>query len=298
MKTPSHHSRAAFTLVEVLIYASLTVIVAAVAYSALRTGTILSAKNVSINRSHDALRGALDRLSRQLQTSRNVPTLIDTTGNVVASGSAAGIRYDCTIGEPYVIEPVLTAGSIASTATTLVVYRSTMATGAPPVPRINDALIIDTPSGTSMRGRITAVTADAASGSTQRITLTFAAALGQTLSWGANQPQWARLVRQEAFITASNNGRTELRFYPAFEPMPTLSDTTKYIVLSDQLSTTSGDLTPFSVLSTNGDKIVQANLRMQARDYDTWLSKNEANSFNSYFRMNVSLSSRLRPKIN
>ena len=298
MKTPSHRSKAAFTLVELIIYASLTVIIGAVAYSALRTGTVLSAKNVSINRSHDALRGALDRLSRQIQTSRNVPTLLDATGNVVASGSAAGIRYDCTIGEPYVVAPVLTAGSITSTDTTLVVYRSVTATGAPPIPRVKDALIIDTPSGVSMRGLITGVTADTASGSTQRISLTFAAPLGQSFSWGANQPQWARLVRQEAFITASNNGRTELRFYPAFEPMPTLSDTTKHIVLSDQLSTAAGDLTPFSVLSTSGDKILQANLRMQARDYDTWLSKNQANSFNSYFRMNVSLSSRLRPKIN
>lgn len=269
MKKIRQRPRAAYTLVELLIYAMITIVVGLVAYSSLRTGTILSAKNASINRSHDALRVALDRLSHQLQTSRNVPTLIDTAGNVVSSGSAAGLRYDFTLGEPYAIEPVLTAGSIASTATTLAVYRSVTGTGAPPVPRVNDALIIDTPSGTSMRGLITAVTAAAASGSTQRISLTFSAPLGQSLSWGANQPQWARLVRQEAFITAVNNGRAELRFYPAFEPMPTLSDTTKYTVLSDQLSTATGDLAPFSVLTASGDKIVQASLRMQSRNFDT-----------------------------
>lgn len=298
MKMPRHRSKAAFTLVELMVYAMITILIGGVVYSALRSGTILSAKNVSINRSHDALREALDRLSRQLQTARNVPTLIDTTGNVVTLGAAAGLRYDCVIGEPYVLDPVLGAGSISSTSTTLVVHRSVSATGAPPIPKVGDILLISLPTGATLRARITVVAADAATSSSQRITLTFAAALGQSFSWVANQPQWARLVRQEAFITANNNGRTELRYYPSFEPMPTLSDTTKYVVLSNQLSTASGDLTPFNVTTVSGDKIVQANLRMQSRDYDTWLTKNQANAFNTYFRVNVSLASRLRPKIN
>lgn len=298
MKALYRRSNTGYSLIELLIYAMITVLVGSVAYSALRTGTMLSAKNLSINRSHNALRESLDRLSRQLQASRNVPTLLDTTGVAVSSVTAAGLRYDRVIGEPYVLSPVLTAGSVVSTATTLTVFRSVTASGAPPIPNVSDSLIIDTPSGTSIRARITAVATSPASGGTQQINLTFAAPLGQSFSWGANQPQWARLVRQEAFLVTSNNGRTELRHYHTYEPQPTMSDTTKYTLVSDQLSTAAGDLTPFSVTTTSGDKIVQANLRMQSRDHDQWLGNKQSNAFNTYFRINVSLSSRLRPKIN
>jgi hypothetical protein len=288
---------AGITLVELMMYCLLAGAVGLIAYHTLRTSSTLSTKNASLNRSHDELRSALDRLASNLRMARNVPTLLNTSGAVVATGPAAGVRYDRILGEPYVLDPVMSAGSMPSTATTLSVHRSTSAIGAPPIPKTGDVLIIETQTGT-VRARITGVNASAPGASSQKITLGFSAPVGKALSWGANQPQWARLVRQEAIIVMPNagNGRNELRLYSTFEPMPSLSDKSKYTVLTDQVGTASGEGTPFNVTEVNGDKIVQVNLRIQARDFNRWLADKEANQLNTYFRMNLSFTSRLRPK--
>ncbi len=291
-------SRAGLTIIEVMIYAVISIAVAAVIFSTLRAGSTLGAKNASLNRSHGELRSSMDRLANSLRMARNVPTLLNTSGVVVATGPAAGLRYDRIIGEPYAIDPVTTAGSFTATQSSLVVYRSIAAVGAPPVPRVGDVLLIDTPTG-SIRVRITVVSADAISGNTQRISLSFATALGQALSWGANQPQWARLVHQEAYLVMpATNGGNELRFYPTFEPTPTISDPTAYTVVTNQLGTGTGEGTPFDVLTINGDKIVQANVRIDARDVNRWIADKQSNQMNTYFRMNMSMASRLRPKNN
>jgi hypothetical protein len=289
-------TKTATTLVEVLMYGLLAAVLGAVVYHTMRTGSSLTAKNVSLNRSHEELRTALDRLANHLRMSRNVPTLLNVNGGVVATGPAAGLRYDRILGEPYVLDPVLTAGSLPATATTLAVHRSVSSLGAPPMPAVNDILIIETPSGV-IRARIASVNASAAGANTQKITLGFSAPVGKALSWGVNQPHWARLVRQEAFLVVpSTSGGNELRFYPTFEPIPTLSDKTKYTVITNQIGTDAGEGTPFNVIDSNGDKMVQANMRIETRDYNRWLASRQANEMNTFFRMNLSLTSRLRPK--
>ena len=276
-------------------YCALSVVVAAIVYSSMRTGSMLSTKNTSLNRSHDELRGALDRLANNLRMSRNVPTLLNTSGAVVTTGPAAGLRYDRILGEPYALDPVMTAGTITAAATSLSVYRSTSTAGPPPVPQVNDVLLIDTPTG-AIRARISNVAEQTASGGRQKITLTFAAAVGKDLVWTANQPQWARLVRQEAFVVMPANGRNELRFYSTFEPQPILTDSTSYIVISNNIATGTGEATPFNVVDVNGDKIVQANVHLQAQDFNRWLADKQANDLNTYFRLNLTITSRLRPK--
>lgn len=290
-----HQPKYGFTLIEMSVACFLAVMLGAVVFYTLRTGTVLSAKNISLNRSHDDLRSALDRLANNMRMARNVPTLLNTGGAVVATGPAAGIRYDRIIGEPYVLEPAMTQGSISSGATSVSVFRTTVG-GAPPIPAVNDLFLIDTPGGT-IRARITSVSLGGAGGSTQRITLNFASAVGKSLTWGANQPQWGRLVRQEAFLVMpTTGGRNELRFYSSFDPMPGLADKTRYTVITTNVGSNAGEGTPFNVVDVNGDKVLHANLRVQQRDHDRWLADKQSNEFNTYFRMNLSLTSRLRPK--
>src|SRR5262245_39421325 len=147
MKALRSKSTAGVSLIEMMLYTLMAVIIGAMIYGMLRTGSLLSAKNAALNRSHDDLRTALDRLANNLRLARNVPTLLNTAGAEVASGPAAGLRYDRIIGEPYAIEPVLTAGSLSAAQTSVSVYRSTTSAGAPPMPTVNDTLLIDTPSG-------------------------------------------------------------------------------------------------------------------------------------------------------
>src|SRR5262245_51418874 len=103
---------AGLTLVELVMYCLLAGAVGLIVYGTLRTSSTLSTKNASLNRSHDELRSALDRLASNLRMARNVPTLLNTSGAVVSSGPAAGVRYDRILGEPYVLDPVMTAGSM------------------------------------------------------------------------------------------------------------------------------------------------------------------------------------------
>lgn len=278
-----------------MVYCLLAGVVALVAYQALRAGGTLSAKNVSLNRSHESLRSALDRLANNVRASRNVPVLLNASGASISAGPAAGIKYDRVLGEPYVLDPVTGAGSIATTATSVAVWRSTDAIGLPPIPEPNDVLIIDTPTG-AIRGRVASVVADAPGSGRQKITITFASPVGKPLSWAANQPQWARLVRQEAFIVMPNGTKREFRYYPSIEVTTDLSDTSAYTVITDQIGMANGDDAPFLINNVNGDKSIQANLRVQATDHGKWLLSNQTTDFNTVFQMDMSLTSRLRPK--
>jgi type II secretory pathway pseudopilin PulG len=296
MKKLPFPNRAGFTLAELMVYAVLVGVVSLVAFQALRAGSSLSVKNLSINQSHQSLRSALDRLSDNLRAARNVPTLLTDTGATTSAAVAAGIRYDRTLGEPYVLHPPTGAGSIAATDTRVSVWRSTDPIGLPPIPEPNDVLLIDTPTG-AIRGRVKSVDVVTGGGGTsQKIMLTFTGPVGKSLSWSAHQPQWARLVREESFVVVPENGKNELRFYPSFQSTSDLDDPSSYVLVTDQLGTAPGDATPFSILDSNGDKSVQVDFGVRVVDHNRWLTGKQAGDFNTVFHMDLNLTPRLRPR--
>lgn len=284
-------SASAFTLIELVIYGAMGCIVSLVAYSALRSAAVLAVKNTNLNRSHDDLRSSYDRLARHLLSANNVPTLVDNTGATLASGPAAGFAIDRTLGGPYVLDPPTTAGSIAATATSVSVWRSTDPLATAPVPTVGDILLIPTPSG-NIRANVSSVTVFGAGGASQKVTLGLTAAVGKALSWGANEPQAGKLVRHEAFIVMGS----ELHFYGNFEPVPVLTNPANYKLLTDQISTQSGEQTPFDVTDFNGDKILTSTLQVRERQNAQWINGDESNSYNTYFQLHVNLPSRLRPR--
>lgn len=292
MKVRSPAATAAFTLVETIIYAAMGCIVSLVSFSALRSTAVLAVKNTNLNRSHDDLRSAYDRLARHLLAAHNVPTLVDASGATVASGSAAGFSFDRSTGGPYVLDPPSAAGTLASTASTLSVWISTATIARAPIPQVGEILIIPTGSG-NIRASIADVTPKTVTvdGTPRKITLTFTAPVGKSLSWGANEPQSATLVRPEAFIVKGS----ELRYYPIFKPLPDLNNPANYKTLTDQLSTQSGEQTPFDVTDFNGDKILTSTLQVRERKNAAWIQDDQANNYNTYFQLHVNLPSRLRP---
>jgi hypothetical protein len=279
-----------------MVYAVLVGVVSLVAYQALRAGSSLSVKNESINRSHQSLRSALDRLSNNLRAARNVPTLLTDDGEATSAAVGAGIRYDRTLGEPYVLHPAEGAGSVLASDTKLSMWRSTDPIGLPPIPEANDVVLIDTPTGT-IRGCVQSVeVVTGGGGPKQKIMLTFTEPVGKSLKWGEHQPQWARLVRQEAFIVVPANGKNELRFYPSFPVTTDLDDPASYVMVTDQIGTAPGDATPFSILDSNGDKSVQVDFSVRAVDHNRWLTGKQAGDFNTVFHMDLNLTPRLRPR--
>ena len=295
MKSRSRAATAAFSLIELIIYAAMGVVVSFISYSALRSSAVLAVKNTNLNRSHDDLRSAYDRLARHLLSANNVPLLINTSGAEVTTGPAAGFSFDRNIGGPYILHPPTAAGSLAATSSTAVFCFSTSALARTPIPKVGEIMIIPTGSG-NIRASIAAVSSATAGSeaNTQKVTVTFTAPVGKTLTWGANEPQAAKLIRPEAFIVMGG----ELRYYPIFQPLPVLTNSANYRMLTDQISTQSGEQTPFDIADFNGDRILTSTLQVRERKNAAWIQGDEANSYNTYFQLHVNLPSRLRPRTN
>ena len=206
----------------------------------------------------------------------------------------------------------LAAGTVASTATSLNVFYPK--NGLAHVPHLAPTaaatnisteglvLLIPLPNGTNLRAKISSVGArDSTNSAWHKLPLNFAAQLGQGFSWGANQPQVLKIVRSQAFLVVRMNAgtskeRCELRYYRDFEPMPTLSDKSKYVVLCDQVGIKTGEDTPFSIVDYNGDRFVQSTLRIRERGNTQWIGTDVNESFYTYFQLHVNLPSRFRPR--
>jgi type II secretory pathway pseudopilin PulG len=325
-------AQSAFTMVELSIYMLIGVVLGAVSLSFLITSATLATKNSNLNRSHEDLRLAFDRMAHQVAAANNVATLIDTTGATVTSptvnittpmagtltGPAAGFKFDQVIAEPYVLESPqtannpLAAGTIASTTTTINVFYAknqlthvahlTQTASAADVSAEGFILLIPQPDGSNIRWQIASVGARTSSGSYwYKLPLTFSAPIGKTISWSVNQPQMVKIVRNEAFLVMKNfdaqgNEFRELRYYKDFEPMPVLSDKTKYVVLCDQIGVKAGEDTPFSVVNYGGDKMIQSTLRVRERANKKWIEEETNGTFYTYFQLLVNLPSRFRPR--
>jgi type II secretory pathway pseudopilin PulG len=299
----THSSLAAFTLAELMVAVAILAVVGILVASVTVTETWLYAKNTALNTSHRAARRALDRLANELQLSQSLPSLIDASGNLAATATAAGVSYDRLVGAPYKVEhpggPGLKAGDTKVTVT-----RSTNFLASPPLPQAGDVLSLDQPTGSPVRAQVSSVriTKTDAAKARQTMDLTLTAPLGTDISWDATQPKTAPIVRREAFIVVPSGARNELRFYQTFEPKPTISDPTAYVVVTAEISTvklpdgTRRDVNPFSIDNSTGDKLVKANLRLQAPDYLNSLASRQANSFNTFVQIDATFPSRLRPK--
>lgn len=300
----------AYTLVELMIATLLLATVSVVSFGFLRSGTELFTKNTALNRSHSSMRSLVDQLSDTLQTAENVPTLMDASGvAVTASGvPAAGIFYDRFIAEPYLLSPA--ASSLAANATSLQVEYPIRDPGSAtnslanrakvPDPQVGDLLAFDTPTG-EVRARITAVNNPTGIISTtpphDRVTLTFAAAIGKAVTWTATQPVQARLIRREAFLVVpSTSGGNEMRHYPQFDPVPALNIPANYTVISNQLTTDAADATPFRLVEVDDDRWVEVTLRTRLRDGYDWLASRQKGGFNNYAAVNMRLTSRLHAR--
>ena len=291
-----HKSSSGFTLVELMVYMCIGLLVSYVTYSFLTSATILYAKNMSIVHSHTNLRSVLDRLCNNMQQANSRPVLIDTAGNAVVTVASAGLYYDRYLGDPYVVTNATGTGLTAAT-TTITVTRSTAAMVAPPIPAPGDAILISNQNG-DVRALITTSTQGPVDIVNQRqpVTLTLSAPLGIAISWTAPEIRTAILVHREAFLVVPVGNLSEFRYFRNFEPQPVLTNPANYVVISNQLSVLSNEITPFSIDTLGTDRVVRASLFARSTEFSTYLGNKQAYEFNTFVRLNTVLSSRLRPQ--
>ncbi len=286
-------SQRGFTLVELLTAMTVGLVVSGLAFSYLRTGTILLAKNVTTNFTNNEVRGSLDQIADRIQSAVTVPVLINTSGAETTS-PAAGVYYDRLLGEPYVVSHPGGSGLVAS-ATSVVLQRSTNAYASPPIPEVGDVVVIDNPDAT-LRPRISAVNAGTISAGLQSFTLTLAASLGTAITWEASQVKTAKLIRREALIMMPAGSRYQLRRYGSYETTTNLNDATKYAVISRHAGNLGTEMTPFSITEAGLDKLLNIDFRVRASGFENVLQNKEVSSFSNYMRVQCMIPSRQRPK--
>lgn len=283
----------AFTLVEVLIATSISSAVGLAVFAFLNAGMYLTAKNLSLNYTSDQMQSALDQVEQALQQGDSNPTLIDTTGATVTNAAAAGVRFDRFVGGPWVV--TTNSGTIASSATSLTITRSTHSLASPPLPAVGDIIRIDgTPS--TLRPRVSnSATSDTTDAALRRNTLTFplAAALGTTVTNNSGTLT-AKVIRRVAFLVMPNGNKRELRYYPSFEITTNLNDPTRYKVITDQIGSQPADSTPFTLSTVSGKTFVNFSLRVGSTTYNNSLRRQQSDEYNTFTR----IESVLRPKVN
>ncbi len=290
MKAHAQGLEKGFSIVETLMGAAAAMVVGIGIFSILNTGTMLSARNLSLNVTNNALRGSLDRAEQLLQLANATPTLIDTTG-AATTGPAAGVKFDRFVGAPYVMT-IPVAGLPAATAS-LTLVRSTDALASPPVPAIGDLILIDGEANT-LRPRVSAITTASPDAQLhQSMTATLAASLG-TLVSGSSTLLTAKLVRSAALIVMPNGAKRELRYYPSMDLTANLNDPTKYTVLTDQVGMQSDDATPFSLITVQTKSFVNMSFRVRSNRFDQRLMGKQSDQFNTFSRVDV----QIRPKVN
>ena len=285
--------RQAFTLLEVLIGAAISSILAVAVFALMNAGSILSAKNLSLNLTSNSMRTALDRVEQVVQqadTTDAQPQLINTSGTVVGAGPAAGIRFDRAVGSPYVV--TVTGGSIPAATTSLTLTRSTHPVATAPVPKVGDIVRIAT-TDAAVRPRIQIVSPGSVSSQRQPCAVTFEAPLGIAMTVSNGNIVSARLIHHVAFLVMPAGGKPELRYYDSFDTTTNLNDNSKYVVVTDQIGTASDDVTPFSLTVTNGQALVNFSLRVRASNNDRGMRGLQQDQFNTYNRTET----QIRPKV-
>ncbi len=275
-------NRHAFTIVELIVGAAVSSVLAVAIFALMNAGMILSAKNLSLNLTSNTMRGALDRVEQVVQQADTMPELIDTTGTVITTGPAAGIKFDRAVGSPYVV--TVTAGTIPSATTTLTLTRSTNAVASPAVPSVGDIIRIATTAST-LRPRIQTVSVGAIDGQLrQPFTIGLTAALGTTITPASGAIVTARLVRNAAFLVMTSNGKRELRYYHTFDTATNLADITKYSLITDQIGAAPEDGTPFSLIQYENKSFVSFSLRVRASNADQGMRSQQRDQYSTYSR--------------
>jgi type II secretory pathway pseudopilin PulG len=283
--------RKAFTIVELLVGTAVASVLALAIFALMNAGMILSAKNLSLNLTSNSMRSTLDRVEQVVQMADTMPELIDNTGTVVTTGPAAGIKFDRTVGSPYVVS--LSGGNIPSAATSLTLTRSTHAVASPPAPSPGDIVRIAT-TPTTLRPRIQSVVAGTVNAqSRQPFTANLTAALGTTVTPITATVVSARLVRNVALLVMPANGKPEMRYYHTFDTTTNLNDPARYVVVTDQIGVAAEDSTPFSIVQYEGKSYVNFSLRVRASNADNGIRGQQLDHFNTYSRTET----QIRPKI-
>jgi hypothetical protein len=274
----------AFTLVELVIVSAGMAIFGGVMFVAIQSGSILYAKNYSVNETNNTGRNTLGRMTRDIHMSIEAPSLVDEAGATVAGSPAAGVRFRKYVAGPLMVNSAITAASTTATLTLRAGDR---------MPRIGDLLALPqvTLSGSAQDVyiRITAVSPAAPATSTSP-TVTFVSAAGNWTTPVAASGTLcaiagvAHIVREVAYIVAPGVAPaatiSQLRYYDralsvAADGSAAYQNSLNYTVL---ISDMTGAVTPFS--AAPGARALSVALQVMETKYSQRISNRDVKVLN------------------
>jgi hypothetical protein len=262
--------RRGFTLVEMAIAAACVVVAGGTAFILLQSATTLFLSGHAANRSNQLAYLTMDRLTRDVHTSIEVPALVDGNGETLTlvSGppvSAAGIRFRAYAGGPFRVPS-------ATLATDTTVGLTLQPGQAMPVAGQLFAVALVNVNGTpkDLFARIASVS-PAPPGTSTTPTLTLTGTLGSfttpPVTTGTVLPadSIAHVVNDVAYIVVMPPapGTPELRFYPramsvSADGAMAFHDPANFVVITANMA---ASLQPFSMAL--GDRGVAVSLTVQ-----------------------------------
>jgi hypothetical protein len=260
------------------------------------TGSMLAARNLSVNLTSDSIRRSLDRVEQLIQQADEMPTLVNTSG-LTTTGPAAGVRFFKFVGGPYVVNPGST--SLAASATSLTLRYSLSSASSAVATSEGDILRIDG-TATSLKPRLGPLphTESTPSPGMRDRAVPLTAALGTNVSVAASSVIRAKLIRDVGLIVMTTASGQELRYYPDFATTTNFNDPAKYVVVTDQIGLQSDDATPFSLVSMGGRQFVSMSLRVRASNFDRRLLGKQGDQFNTFSRVDSFICPKVNPSTN
>ena len=249
----------------------------------LSTGSLLVAKNLSINVSHSSLRTSIDNIIQAVDQANGTVSLIDGTGTAVTTGSAEGVVFDKFVGGPFLVTHPGGDGISAAT-TTLTLVRSMAPKASPPIPQYGDVILLE--GATAVRLTVDTVTAGAAVAGLQTITVNLQAAAGTAILWDSGTTKTADVVRKIAFVVVPKTVgnviiNNELRYFDSYSNISSASTLMTMDVGIDGPGATTKYGKPFSTLAVNGRNFLKVDLHIQDKTYANRLANKEVNQFST-----------------
>ena len=316
---------AAFTLVEVVVAAAVSAVLAGIIYTVGSEALTAFARNISINRSYADGRQTLERIANLVQSAGHTPILVDSTGTPTGtSAAAAGIRFYRYAPYPTFIIP---SGNSSMTSLTISIQPGQYA------PSVGDLVAIGQ---LAFQGTVTSVGGALAAGA-QNIgslpvtdTLAFAGTINsgcspvltttQNFAFVAGTPTASppgaansfscQVYTQVAFIavppvSGTAAGPTPLRYYEramsavtggtacgslgAFNGATVFNNPASFKVVANlPIGGTTAQISPFQLAGTNPPTL-SITLSAEGPDYDN----RNLHTANTYTQMQSTLGSRL-----
>lgn len=266
----SHRTRTGgFTLVEMMVAASVFTVVGVAVLGVLISTMQLSSENVVANGSNFRARQTLDRVGEVIRYGQGVPTLINVDGTTATGTTSDGVLVKNAIGGSYVFwnSNGSTTADIPSGATSFMVEYDTNSPASggagASAPAVGDYFLLNLSTQPELEV-VSVIAATASKTNNPRVVVTTKTGLTETAT-PSTYAVTATRYRKEAYVFAANGTQWDLRRYSSVTSSTSYASSAAYVTMAMGFQKLASQAW-FTTVSDSGTRTVW--LRALARSSD------------------------------